>query len=107
MADFESTGDFRQRWGEHVGWSLVEAEIDGKKSAVLDVNGGDVGLHVSTVVQFCTADFDAAEKTFSCEIKYPEDETSYLVLCKLKHVQATLRLTLAASRQAGMWENEA
>ncbi len=58
VEDFQSPGDFRQRWGERAGWSLVEADIDGKKSAVLDVNGGDVGLGLP-VFGFGNFDYEA------------------------------------------------
>lgn len=56
--DFESPADYRRRWGEHSGWSLVEADVRGKKSKVLDVNGGDVGLGVRAL-NFRSFDYEA------------------------------------------------
>ncbi|HUT60065.1 MAG TPA: hypothetical protein VNA25_19640 [Phycisphaerae bacterium] len=58
VEDFQSPSDYRQRWGEHPGWRLVQAEIRGEKSTVLDVNGGEVGLGVP-VFRFGNFDFEA------------------------------------------------
>ena len=44
--DFESAEDYQSRWQAPTGWSLVEAEIDGEKTTVLDVKGGGEGLSV-------------------------------------------------------------
>jgi len=37
-------------------------------------------IHVSTAARLGAAEYDAAKKALSCEIKYPKDETSYLVI---------------------------
>lgn len=44
--DFQSLEDYQARWEAPAGWSLVEAEIDGKKTTVLDAQGGGAGLSV-------------------------------------------------------------
>jgi len=44
MEDFEDEAKYKENWTPTNGWSLQEAEIAGKKTTVLDVNGGEVGL---------------------------------------------------------------
>jgi len=44
--DFQSAEDYQARWQAPPGWSLVEAEIDGKKTTVLNIQGGGAGLSV-------------------------------------------------------------
>ena len=44
--DFESPEDYRKRWQATSGWSLVKGQIDGRKTKVLDVKGGNEGLSV-------------------------------------------------------------
>ena len=44
--DFESAEDYQKRWQAPSGWSLVESEIDGRKTTVLDIKGGNEGLSV-------------------------------------------------------------
>ena len=52
--DFESPEDYQKRWQAPSGWSLVESEIDGRKTKVLDIKGGNEGLSVRGGL----ADFD-------------------------------------------------
>ena len=42
--DFESAKDYQDRWQAPKGWSLVESEIDGRKTTVLNVQGDNEGL---------------------------------------------------------------
>ena len=52
--DFESPEDYQKRWQAPSGWSLVESEINGRKTKVLDIKDGDEGLSVRGGL----ADFD-------------------------------------------------
>ncbi|MBW8016202.1 MAG: hypothetical protein FVQ82_08450 [Planctomycetes bacterium] len=52
--DFESPEDYQKRWQATSGWSLMEGQIDGRKTKVLDIKGGNEGLSV----QGGLADFD-------------------------------------------------
>ena len=52
--DFESPVDYQNRWQAPSGWSLVEGQIYGRKTTVLDIKGGNEGLSV----QGGFADFD-------------------------------------------------
>ena len=56
--DFESAAEYRARWAGCVGWSLVAADIHGKKSKVLDVNGGEAGL-TRLALDFRDFDFES------------------------------------------------
>jgi hypothetical protein len=44
--DFESPEDYQKRWQASSGWSLVESEINGRKTTVLNIKGGNEGLSV-------------------------------------------------------------
>ncbi len=44
--DFESPEDYQKRWQASSGWSLVECEINGRKTTVLNIKGGNEGLSV-------------------------------------------------------------
>ena len=44
--DFESPEDYQKRWQAPSGWSLVESEINGRKTTVLNIKGGNEGLSV-------------------------------------------------------------
>ncbi len=52
--DFESPEDYQKRWQATSGWSLMEGQIDGRKTKVLDIQGGNEGLSVRGGL----ADFD-------------------------------------------------
>jgi len=52
--DFESPEDYQKRWQASSGWSLVVGQIDGRKTKVLDIRGGNEGLSVRGGL----ADFD-------------------------------------------------
>ena len=44
--DFESVEKYKQRWRASSGWSLVKSEINGRKTTVLNIKGGNEGLSV-------------------------------------------------------------
>lgn len=46
MEDFEDEASYTDKWIPTAGWSLVEDEIAGEQTTVLDVLGGEIGLSV-------------------------------------------------------------
>ena len=42
--DFEDEAKYEANWIPTAGWSLMEGEIAGEETTVLDVNGGEIGL---------------------------------------------------------------
>jgi len=56
--DFESKSAFKNVWDKPAGWSLVKADIQDRKSTVLDIKGG--GENLSTLVfPFQNFDYEA------------------------------------------------
>ena len=55
----ESGEKFKQRWKAPVGWSLVESEINGRETTVLDIKGGGEALNAQGGLNVKKFDFEA------------------------------------------------
>jgi len=117
--NFESAADYGNSWPEHGGWSLVAANIHGKKSKVLDIKGGQAGLGAS-VFNFRNFDFEAdfrIVKGWGGFILRARDDrnfhmmqfgagVNYVSPHTRKHGQWSFeRLPLSAPMPAGQWRH--
>lgn len=79
--DFEDQGKYERDWIPTAGWSLIEDEIAGENTTVLDVNGGEVGLSVQDDFGNCEmeADFKVVSGYLGFIVRAQDTNNLYMI----------------------------
>ena len=104
--DFEDEAKYGENWVPTDGWSLVKAELAGKESTVLDVDGGEIGLSVKNdFADFeMEADFQVINGYLGFIVRAQDTDNLYMIQMTTAESTFTPNNLRWHTKVAGSWQ---